>query len=50
MSKINSFTVVFFVLSVFNPITLNHAQVDWNYDLGLYGWFAGMEGTVGVAN
>jgi len=26
------------------------AQSDWNYNAGLYGWFAGMTGTVGVAN
>jgi len=26
------------------------AQSEWNYNAGIYGWFAGMTGTVGLAN
>jgi len=50
MFKAKYFTIVFLVLTVLSPFTLNKAQSNWKYDAALYGWFAGMEGTVGVAN
>ena len=50
MFKIKYFTLFFLILAIFNPITFNKAQSNWNYDAALYGWFAGMTGDVGIAN
>jgi len=50
MFKIKYFTLFFLILAIFNPITFNKAQSNWNYDAALYGWFAGMKGDVGIAN
>ncbi len=50
MFKIKHFTIVFFFLLVMNPYIINHAQSEWNYNAALYGWFAGIQGTIGVAN
>jgi hypothetical protein len=50
MFKIKYFTIFFLILAIFNPITFNKAQSDWNYNTAIYGWFAGMTGDVGIAN
>jgi hypothetical protein len=50
MFKLKYFTAAFFVLLLFNPFSFNNAQSDWNYDAALYGWGAGLQGTVGIAN
>jgi hypothetical protein len=49
MLKIIRYIIVFlfFSTSVYNTCTF--AQSDWEFDAALYGWFAGMEGTIGVA-
>jgi hypothetical protein len=44
------FTAAILLFSIFTPLQNMQAQSEWKYDVGLYGWFAGMEGTVGVAN
>ena len=49
MFKMKYFSVLFIVLSVFGSVSTK-AQSEWNYNAGLYGWFAGMTGTVGLAN
>ncbi|MDZ7624382.1 MAG: hypothetical protein U5J96_08075 [Ignavibacteriaceae bacterium] len=50
MMRTKLFTTAIFCLAFFTQLTSVHAQSEWKYDAGLYGWFAGMEGTVGVAN
>jgi len=39
--------LTFITLIVFNTC---HAQSDWEFKSSLYGWFAGIDGTVGVAS
>lgn len=43
--------VMIFIIIIFSLISLNNvkAQSDWKYSASLYGWFAGIDGTVGVA-
>lgn len=43
-------TTAIFCLAALTQLTSVHAQSDLKYDAGLYGWFAGVEGTVGIAN
>jgi len=50
MMRLKLFTATILFISVLAPINSIHAQSEWKYDAALYGWFAGMEGTVGVAN
>jgi len=50
MFRIKYFTLVFVVLSILNSLNISRAQSDWNYNAGVYGWFAGMTGDVGIAN
>jgi hypothetical protein len=44
------FTSAILMLCILTPINFIYAQSDWRYDAGLYGWFAGLEGTIGLAN
>ncbi|MEJ2114211.1 MAG: hypothetical protein P8X62_11160 [Flavobacteriaceae bacterium] len=39
------------IIIIFSLISLNNAkaQSDWKYSATIYGWFAGIDGTVGVA-
>lgn len=50
MFKIKYFIVVLFLFLVLNPFHQNKAQSQWKYDVGLYGWFSGVDGNIGVAN
>jgi hypothetical protein len=50
MMKLKLFTAAILLFSVFAPINFIQAQSEWKYDAGLYGWFAGMTGNVGIAN
>ena len=50
MIRIKYFTIVFLVLYIFNPYYAIKAQSDWNYNAAIYGWFAGINGTIGTAN
>jgi len=44
----------FITLAVFMALGLNAtvatAAEDWHYEVGIYGWLAGIEGTIGVAD
>jgi len=50
MNKIKLIIAAILFFCFFIPPNLLQAQSDWKYDAALYGWFAGMSGTVGVAN
>jgi hypothetical protein len=50
MSIIDKFSVIILILILFVGTVKIHAQSDWQYDAAIYGWFAGMEGTIGIAN
>ena len=50
MNYLKPFTVLILSLVLFLLNNKTFAQSDWEFDAALYGWFAGMEGTVGVAN
>ena len=50
MMKLKIITSTILLFFIFVPLNFILAQSDWKYDAALYGWFAGMEGTVGVAN
>jgi len=43
--------VMILIIIVFSLISLNNvkAQSDWKYSASIYGWFAGIDGTVGLA-
>jgi hypothetical protein len=43
--------VMILIIIIFSLISLNNAkaQSDWKYSATIYGWFAGIDGTVGVA-
>ena len=41
------FIIIFFFLLI--SISDINAQSDWEYNASIYGWFAGIDGTVGVA-
>jgi hypothetical protein len=41
------FIIIFFFLLI--SICDINAQSDWEYNASIYGWFAGIDGTVGVA-
>lgn len=38
------------LLSLFSTINFIQAQSEWKYDAALYGWLAGIDGTIGLAN
>ena len=44
--------VMILIIIIFSLISLNNvkAQSDWKYSASLYAWFAGIDGTVGVAS
>jgi len=50
MYRIKYFPLAFVVLSILSSLNISRAQSDWNYNAGVYGWFAGMTGDVGIAN
>lgn len=50
MSIINKFLIIILILILFVGTVKIHAQSDWKYNAGIYGWFAGLKGTVGIAN
>ncbi len=50
MMRMKLFTAAILLFSILTPLHNMQAQSEWKYDAALYGWFAGMEGTVGVAN
>ena len=49
---INNNTTRILILTFISLIVFNttHAQSDWEFNTSLYGWFAGIDGTVGVAS
>ena len=50
MIRMKLFTATILLFSFLAPLNFIRAQSDWKYDAALYGWLAGMEGTVGIAN
>lgn len=50
MMRLKFFISAILFFTFLTPLNFLNAQSEWKYDVGLYGWFAGMEGTVGVAN
>jgi hypothetical protein len=46
---LKALTVLIIVLGIILPIENIIAQTDWEFNASLYGWFAGIDGTVGVA-
>jgi hypothetical protein len=48
--KAKFFSTAILCITFLTPSSYILSQSDWKYDAGLYGWFAGIEGTVGVAN
>lgn len=45
------FKQIIFITIIFNTLICNntYAQSEWEFNSSLYGWFAGIDGTVGVA-
>jgi hypothetical protein len=41
--------VLIIVMFLFPPVERLNAQSNWEYKTSIYGWFAGIDGTVGVA-
>lgn len=50
MKKIKLFTTSIILFTILTPINFIHAQSEWKYDLGLYAWLAGIDGSIGLAN
>ncbi len=50
MKKIKLFTASIILFTILTPINFIHAQSEWKYDLGLYAWLAGIDGSIGLAN
>jgi hypothetical protein len=50
MMRLKLFTTTILLFVILTPTNFTNAQSDWKYNAALYGWFAGMTGTVGVAN
>jgi hypothetical protein len=50
MLKIQQLTVLKIVLFMLFGISPTVAQSDWKFNASIYGWFAGIDGTVGVAS
>jgi hypothetical protein len=48
--KIKYFLIVLLFLPILSSNFTTNAQSDWNFNAGLYGWCAGMTGTIGVAS
>ena len=49
--KVVKLRFVFFILLLFISLSnLSFAQSEWKYDVGIYAWLAGLDGTIGVAN
>lgn len=49
MSKLKNIFVFIIVMFSLIPLKSGMAQSDWDFNASLYGWFAGIDGTVGVA-
>ena len=50
MQSLKKFSVIILLLLSLLSSIETRAQSNWKYDAALYGWFAGMEGTLGIAN
>ncbi len=50
MLEIQRLTVLIVVLFMLFGISPTIAQSDWKFNASIYGWFAGIDGTVGVAS
>jgi len=53
MMRTKLFTVTILLFSFLAPLKFIQAQPDqseWKYDVGLYAWLAGIDGTIGLAN
>lgn len=48
--KMKLFTATILLFGILTPLNFIHAQSDWKYDAALYGWLAGIDGTIGLAN
>ena len=49
MSEIKQIFALLVISFLLIGINNANAQSDWNYSASIYGWFAGIDGTVGVA-
>jgi hypothetical protein len=49
LQKLKLFVVSTIALCALLPFGSTIAQTDWEFNASLYGWFAGIDGTVGVA-
>lgn len=50
MRKLKLFILPILLFCCLTPTNFIYGQSEWNYNAALYGWFAGMSGTVGLAN
>jgi hypothetical protein len=49
MSKFKQIIVLIIIFLSFMGMSITNAQSNWEFKTSLYGWFAGIDGTVGVA-
>ena len=50
MTRIKPFSKLLLLTLFLIPLNFIRAQTGWNYDASVYGWFAGINGTIGTAN
>ena len=48
MMKTKLFTATILLFGFLAPLNITHAQSEWKYDAAIYGWFAGIDGTIGL--
>ena len=49
MLKLKQIIILIIIFISFIGMSITNAQSNWEYKTSLYGWFAGIDGTVGVA-